>query len=1531
MKKLVLLIAAVSTINLSAKEKAGVEGNRPSSSTNNQAGLAGKALSNCNPPKASREMWVNNVRTIIFNGGDMWWDLFGNTNAYYIVPATADRSKGASSSFAGAVWIGGLDAGGQLKVAAMTYRQSGVDFWPGPLDTTNASVNIDVCNKYDRIFQITRTEVDNFVVGGGPITSNISEWPGNGDPSLGQALRLAPFVDVNNDGVYDPTTGDYPGYDVFNDAKKNNLGVCETKLYGDFTLFWIYNDKGNIHSESQGVPIGAEVRAQAFAFKTNDDINNMTFYSYEIHNRSSFQINKTYFTIWVDADLGYYLDDYVGCDTKRGLGYIYNANQTDLIMYGGTPGYGDYPPALGCDFFRGPLADPNDGVDNNFNGETDEIGETIQMSKFLYYNNNIGPFPPQTTNPDIAVHYYNYMTGFWKDGSPFTSGGNGYGGSTPVDYVYDGDPVAGTGWTERTAGNLPGDRRFLQSAGPFTLKPGAVNNVTFGMPWAQSKNKFGNLESVTLLKTADDKAQALFDNCFKLLDGPEAPDMTIQQLDRELIFYLTNKKGISNNYKVYNNDYAEEDISILSDPTSPIPQIQNPDKKYRFEGYIVYQVKDDRVTATDLKDITKAVPVFQCDVKNGVTRLVNYIQDNNIGGLVPQVMVDGSDKGVVSTFKITEDAFATGEDKRLVNNRTYYFFAVAYAYNNYLDYLPDVSPESSPNANFLGQKRPYLEGRKVKRASAIPNNPSFQFGGTSMNSIYGSGVKITRVEGQGNGGNRLTLTRESENAIVASNNGFVEQITYEPGEGPIKIKVVDPLNVKAGDFTFRFVDNQTKTTPNLSKVITTVKMTGTVVEKVYPNLNVLKSDSISWELKDLSTGKIYYPTTLAPNEATLSIKPINVSDETFFPELGISVVVGQVGDPAEKDGAFTNFGALDNEYEGIEPGTFLGASMQYGDPSKPWLNPVKDVDGSSPTNWVVSGTNKTAGQQDAFYSKDAEGNPSAFYDPTKQFDKILEGTWAPYMLTAGFYQVSTSRVFGGPGFNGQVIARDKSAGNVITTFNSTPYEANTDLRKLSSVLVVYTNDQSKWTRCPVLEMQEVSELSKGNALFFEPRRSLSVDKNGRTQLDAGANIAECTFNNTQVFTTDMLNALSPAGQTELFNAFKAQYPQLNSPSDLVGLSMGMGWFPGYAINLETGERLNMAFGEDSYQKENNGDDMMWNPTSNRNTPYSFAFGGKHFVYVFGNSVEGKHNATSGEPNLDNAFNDMPFGAGKYDGGSKTYKQLYTFFSTARDGGVSVISGLRKVFFNAIERDIMWVSMPMLSSGYSFKNPKDIPTEVRVQLNVSKPYRYGYAGMMRTDKQSSVEAPAVLATFSTQPNKIFAVTSPTQLPSNISSNPQNNNFPLYRFNTNELAASYNDAKVAKNSLDLIKVVPNPYYGASSYENNRVDTRVRITNLPNKCTIKIFSINGTLVRTLTRDVTGQENLYTKPGFGSTDAATASGNDINSAKRVPYMDWDLKNQSNIAVASGLYIFHIDVPGVGEKIIKWFGVMRPLDLQNY
>ena len=84
-----------------------------------------KVAAGCDPSSSQTDLDVNNVRTTIMGGGDMWWNL---SDARYEIPKDGNRH----SMFAGALWIGGVDDGGQLKVAAMTYRQSGNDFWTGP-------------------------------------------------------------------------------------------------------------------------------------------------------------------------------------------------------------------------------------------------------------------------------------------------------------------------------------------------------------------------------------------------------------------------------------------------------------------------------------------------------------------------------------------------------------------------------------------------------------------------------------------------------------------------------------------------------------------------------------------------------------------------------------------------------------------------------------------------------------------------------------------------------------------------------------------------------------------------------------------------------------------------------------------------------------------------------------------------------------------------------------------------------------------------------------------------------------------------------------------------------------------------------------------------------------------------------------------------------------------------------------------------------------------------------------------------------
>ena len=497
---------------------------------------------NCGAATSQAVLDINNVRTTLLNGGDMWWNL---SNPKYEIP----KNSGKHSLFAGSLWIGGLDDEDQLKVAAQTYRQSGNDFWPGPLNNvrlnsggslndTYGATDLDICEQYDFHHVITRAEVLEFIAYSSSqnqsvdfpnysIPPAILEYPGNRttDNTNENAYQgpddqvatnafysletLAPFRDIDGDGRYNPLAGDYPEYNL------DNTYDCQEKdlLFGDQTLWWVFNDNGGAHSASGSVaPIGLEIQAQAFAYATTtvDALDNSTFYNYTLINRSHNALNDAYFGVRVDPDLGNYQDDFVGCDVGRGLGYCYNGDDNDET----AEGYGLNPPAIGVDFFRGPVADEGDGIDNDLDGIIDEIGEQIIMSKFVYFHNDVS----YSGNPDIAQNFYNYLQGKWLDNRPITYGANGRDETSPLcNYMFPGDtdPSFLDPWTEQIAGNTPGDRRFLQSVGPFTFEPGAVKTITTGVVWSRAGSG-GALASLEKLKLDDDYVQAIFDACFEI-------------------------------------------------------------------------------------------------------------------------------------------------------------------------------------------------------------------------------------------------------------------------------------------------------------------------------------------------------------------------------------------------------------------------------------------------------------------------------------------------------------------------------------------------------------------------------------------------------------------------------------------------------------------------------------------------------------------------------------------------------------------------------------------------------------------------------------------------------------------------------------------------------------------------------------------------------------------------------------------------------------------------------------------------------
>ncbi len=115
--------------------------------------------------------------------------------------------------------------------------------------------------------------------------------------------------------------------------------------------------------------------------------------------------------------------------------------------------------------------------------------------------------------------------------------------------------------------------------------------------------------------------------------------------------------------------------------------------------------------------------------------------------------------------------------------------------------------------------------------------------------------------------------------------------------------------------------------------------------------------------------------------------------------------------------------------------------------------------------------------------------------------------------------------------------------------------------------------------------------------------------------------------------------------------------------------------------------------------------------------------------------------------------------------------------------------------------------------------------------------------------------------------------------------------VYRF---EVKGESMDPELARQRLDRIRVVPNPYVAAASWEprnpysSGRGPREIHFINLPQQCTIRIFNVDGVLIDTIEHNST-------------LDNGTAI--------------WDVLSRDRLEIAYGIYIYHIEAPGIGEK----------------
>ena len=263
----------------------------------------------------------------------------------------APKDFGTKPVFTAALWMTGLDSSiGQPHCAAQRYLQGGHDYYDGPI-VSNYDATYDAF--YSRVFKITKAQIDHhktmsFPVSVSQVDSALLKWPAKGNPFVVSGYNvsinspLAPFTDVDADGVYDATKGDYPA-------------IC-----GDEGVFFVFNDERGYHYETHtSDKLGFEIRGLAEVFVDTSSqnnlfekraINNTVFVSYEVENKSQQGYFDFYLGMFEDPDLGSFANDRVGCDTIRDLMFVYNEGADN--DFNGVVGFEPYKAAHDIQFLN---------------------------------------------------------------------------------------------------------------------------------------------------------------------------------------------------------------------------------------------------------------------------------------------------------------------------------------------------------------------------------------------------------------------------------------------------------------------------------------------------------------------------------------------------------------------------------------------------------------------------------------------------------------------------------------------------------------------------------------------------------------------------------------------------------------------------------------------------------------------------------------------------------------------------------------------------------------------------------------------------------------------------------------------------------------------------------------------------------------------------------------------------------------------------------------------------------------------------
>ena len=394
------------------------------------------------------------------------------------------------------IWIVAKDINGNIYSSVQHVKAlDSFDFWPGPVDTLTGQTGS--FEKWNYAWPVSKAQIENHKISYNQndyvIPDEILNWPVESENGFNK--YLAPFVDFNNNEVYDPENGDYP------------------KIHGVNAVYCIFNDLADEHTASLGIEMGLEVHMMAYTLENSSTI----FLEYYIISRKSIAFQ--------DVKVGFFLGGECGNPEDNYSGTFSEFPQTTFIYNG-------------------------DSNDDNF------FGSNLPYVYATFLNENLEgsiAFNQEKTDinglPIISVDYYNFLNTKWKDGSSLTFGNDGISGSNPYPYIFDNS--SSPSWNE--SGNTDvGNRSILgiTSVGEMNKNDFVKLNIAIGA--GTTSNSTSLIENIKTLATKDNEMYKTSSNTsqhskrsdIRVYPNPSSGEFTISNVLLDSKIYIYDYQGV---------------------------------------------------------------------------------------------------------------------------------------------------------------------------------------------------------------------------------------------------------------------------------------------------------------------------------------------------------------------------------------------------------------------------------------------------------------------------------------------------------------------------------------------------------------------------------------------------------------------------------------------------------------------------------------------------------------------------------------------------------------------------------------------------------------------------------------------------------------------------------------------------------------------------------------------------------------------------------------------------------------------------